>query len=204
MPIGASARLIGPALCQTRHLAHPPPCTHPSCQRCGGRDDRLAVVHPRDAVVTRRWPLPTVSGDGASRRGFRWGLLRWRVFAERPSDEAVAGASFDRPHAPETLVQPCRGGSPGPVPKIFRRSQQAPTEPDQRPSSAILRGPGREPGLGASLASLWRSLAHDAVLLISGVGDTARASPANASLVDRPLVKRCRPPRSRRTFPSHR
>ncbi len=21
---------------------------------------------------------------------FRWGLLRWRVFAERPSDEAVA------------------------------------------------------------------------------------------------------------------
>jgi len=34
--------------------------------------------------------LPSVGAGEVLRDRFRWGLLRWRVFAERPPDEAVA------------------------------------------------------------------------------------------------------------------
>ncbi len=45
-------------------------------------------VRPINQALAHNWTITAFIYAPDQR--FRWGLLRWRVFAERPSDEAVA------------------------------------------------------------------------------------------------------------------
>ncbi len=59
--------------------------TQPSCTCARLSWARGAMPSRAPPPPTRRWPC-------ARRAGFRWGLLRWRILAERSSDKTVASA----------------------------------------------------------------------------------------------------------------
>ncbi len=63
------------------------------------------------------------------RRRFRWGVLRWRILAERSSDKAVASAQSSPRFGVETVAWPYSGWRAECLPNAFHPSQQTPTEP---------------------------------------------------------------------------
>jgi len=105
-------------------------------------------AHPAAAArvsctLVRRQPHGPCGAQRPAHVWFRWGLLRWRIVAERSSDKTSASAQSSPWFALETVARSYFGWVAECLPKACHPSQQAPTEPTKRRGlTQLLRDPG--------------------------------------------------------------
>jgi len=157
-------------------------CGHAVCDRGGGlstrkkggdssprgrvgfsSSSRPAPAPPSGRRRWRPWPTPRAGHSCMLAMRLPWGLLRWRILAERSSDKTIASAQSSPRFGMETVAWPYSAWVAECLPKAFHPSQQAPTEPVVSPVAWAGRSFQRKRTCQTRSRSGWFSITSDGV-----------------------------------------